>query len=81
MSKFVEWLNVNKKSLNLMKKHYMVFRSCKRIVDSDLKIIMYQMFRCFMDFKLCGQNQLIGGKIFQLVGILYKAQNTLILKH
>ena len=81
MSKFVEWLNVNKISLNLMKKHYMVFRSCKRTVDSDLKIIMHQMFRCFMDFKLCGQNQLIGGKIFQLVGILYKAQNTLILKH
>ena len=39
------------------------------------------MFRYFTDFKLCGQNQLVGGKIFQLFGILYKAQNTLILKH
>ena len=66
MIKIVEWLNVNKLSLNLKKTHYMVYRSCKRIVDSDLNITInrFNLVRVestkflgtVIDSKLCWQN-------------------------
>ena len=86
MIKIVECLNVNKLSLNLKKTQYMVFRSCRRIVDSDLNItingfnlVQVESTKCLgtvIDSKLCWLNHanFVRGTISQGVGILCKAK-------
>ena len=86
MIKIVKCLNVNKLSLNLKKTQYMVFRSCKRIVDSDLNITINgfnlvqvestKFLGTVIELKLCWLNHanFIRRKISQGVGILCKAK-------
>ena len=88
MEKNIDWLNINKLSLNLKKTHFIIFR--KRMgnihIDNDLvvdneKISMSnhtKFLAVMVDSHLTFESHInhIKGKISRGIGILYKAKNT-----
>ena len=86
LTRIVEWLNVNKLSLNVQKTHYMIFSlSRNRIInDTDIKIngqivarvACTKFLGVLIDKKLSWANHIksIKMKIFKGTGILNKAK-------
>ena len=86
MEKVIEWLNVNKLSLNLKKTHYMIFRKRRANIDVKNKLIINgtdislvkktKFLGVYIDQNLLFRDHIlyVKGKISRSLGILYKCQ-------
>ena len=86
LEKIVQWLNVNKLSLNVNKTHYMIFRSAQRKVQHKIELkINNQLIDCvgrtkffgiLLDCKLTWSEHIrcISTKVAKGIGILRKAR-------
>ena len=86
MEKVIEWLNVNKLSLNLKKTHYMIFRKRRAKIDVKNKLIINgtdislekktKFLGVYIDQNLLFRDHIlyVKGKISRSLGILYKCQ-------
>ena len=86
MKKIIDWLNVNKLSLNLKKTHYMIFRKRgakievkNKLVINDTVISMVKKTKflgVYIDENLLFKDHIlyVKGKISRSLGILYKSR-------
>ena len=86
MEKVIEWLNVNKLSLNLKKTHYMIFRKRRANIDVKNKLIINgtdislvkktKFLGVYIDQNLLFRDHIlyVKGKISTSLGIFYKCQ-------
>ena len=86
MEKVIDWLNVNKVSLNLKKTHYMIFRGRRAKLNVNNKLIINntviamekktKFLGVIIDENLLFRNHIlyVKGKISRSLGILYKCR-------
>ena len=86
MEKIIDWLNVNKLSLNLKKTHYMIFRKRRAKIEVKNKLVINgttismvkksKFLGVYIDENLLFKDHIlyVKGKISRSLGILYKAR-------